>query len=413
MLKNMLGLLPHPFPSAARLSLIKVAWLSHSCRITMKRLDLFTALLCSLSWIFISGSGPETVEVRQGEDVTLACSNTSTEQSQTIWFRLVNRTKPNAIASMFTPTQKALICPGFDKTKFNMTSNISTIFVHIMRADLSDSGLYFCGIYGQKCIEFSAVTFLNVTQFQDGEDDKLNDLNESQNQCSDTSPKLNIILSGLCILLTIIIIALAFKVKNLKSVIHLAWINISVDSMVQYLDATEHSLKSMEEIPGDRRNRMSTARALQNDLQQATGVNVSDQTIRNRLHVGGLRARRPVVGPLLTAQHRGTRLAFAIDHQNWQLRHWCPVLFTDDESRFNLSTCNRRESVCRCRGEHYAACNIIQHDRFGGGSVMLVQWDLGSSWSTTMPDLMWLEYAGSSWRMKELMPLTGHHVHLT
>jgi len=31
---------------------------------------------------------------------------------------------------------------------------------------------------------------------------------------------------------------------------------------------------------------MSTARALQNDLQQATGVNVSDQTIRNRLHEG-------------------------------------------------------------------------------------------------------------------------------
>ena len=34
---------------------------------------------------------------------------------------------------------------------------------------------------------------------------------------------------------------------------------------------------------------MSTARALQNELQQATGVNVSDQTIRNRLHEGGLR----------------------------------------------------------------------------------------------------------------------------
>lgn len=126
-----------------------------------------TMSLFSVSgWIFILGSGPETVEVRQGEDVTLACSNTSTEQSQTIWFRLVNRTKPNAIASMFIPTQKALICPGFDKSKFNMTSNISTIFVHIMRADLSDSGHYFCGIYTHKCIELSAVTFLNVTQFQ-------------------------------------------------------------------------------------------------------------------------------------------------------------------------------------------------------------------------------------------------------
>ncbi|TWW74463.1 hypothetical protein D4764_14G0004660 [Takifugu flavidus] len=84
--------------------------------------------------------------------------------------------------------------------------------------------------------------------------------------------------------------------------------------MVRYLDATEDSLKSMEEIPGDRRNRMSTARALQNDLQQATGANVSDQAIRNRLHEGGLRALRLVVGPVLTAWHRRARMAFAIDH---------------------------------------------------------------------------------------------------
>ncbi|MCI4378174.1 hypothetical protein PGIGA_G00212910 [Pangasianodon gigas] len=81
------------------------------------------------------------------------------------------------------------------------------------------------------------------------------------------------------------------------------------------------------------------------------------------------RARRPLVGPVLTARHRGARLAFAIEHQNWQVRHWRPVLFTD-ESRFTLSTCDRRERVWRSRGERYAACNIVQHDRFGGGSVM-------------------------------------------
>lgn len=33
---------------------------------------------------------------------------------------------------------------------------------------------------------------------------------------------------------------------------------------------------------------MSTARTQQNDLKLATGVNVTDQTIRNRFHEGGL-----------------------------------------------------------------------------------------------------------------------------
>ena len=61
------------------------------------------------------------------------------------------------------------------------------------------------------------------------------------------------------------------------------------------------------------------------------------------LHEGGMRARRPLVGPVLKAQYRAARLAFASEHQNWSSGVW------------------------RCRGERYATCNFIQHEWFGGG----------------------------------------------
>ncbi|KAI4894556.1 hypothetical protein NFI96_004455 [Prochilodus magdalenae] len=91
---------------------------------------------------------------------------------------------------------------------------------------------------------------------------------------------------------------------------------------------------------------------------------------RNQLHEDGIRARRPQIGVVLTVQHRAGRLSFARELQDWQIHHWCPVLFTD-ESRFTQSTCDRRHRVWRCRGERSAACNILQHERFGSGSVML------------------------------------------
>ena len=176
-------------------------------------------------------------------------------------------------------------------------------------------------------------------------------------------------------------------------------------------------------------------------------MHVSAQMVTNRLHEGGMRARRPQVGVVLTAQHRAGRLAFAKEHQDWQIRHWSPVLLTD-ESRFTLSTCDRRDRFCRRRGERSAACNILQHERFGGRSVMV--WGGISLGGRTalhvlargrltairyrdeilrplvrpyagavgpgfllMQDLMWLECVSSSCKRKALMLWTGPPVPLT
>ena len=62
------------------------------------------------------------------------------------------------------------------------------------------------------------------------------------------------------------------------------------------------------------------ARSLQNELRRATGVEISDQTVRNRLHRSLLRSRRPFVGVILTPRHRAARLDFAREHRDWQVR---------------------------------------------------------------------------------------------
>ncbi|XP_068570033.1 uncharacterized protein [Cebidichthys violaceus] len=174
----------------------------------MKNFTLITALsLCSFSWMFISVSQCQTVEVQAGGEVTLQSDNISTYDAVTFWFRLVNRTKTSCISVMLKSFNNASYCEGFKNGKFEMTTNITTLFLKIKEVDLSDSGLYFCGFYAAGIPTFNVI-HLNVEGSGEPHDD-------GDSKCETTN--LSVILAGLTVLLVTVIIGLAVKVRKLQT----------------------------------------------------------------------------------------------------------------------------------------------------------------------------------------------------
>ena len=95
------------------------------------------------------------------------------------------------------------------------------------------------------------------------------------------------------------------------------------------------------------RSRSVSAEQLRERLSR-TGTRVSVQTVRNRLHSAGLRARRHYVGVQLSLsqRHRQARLAWTRQHRRWTNQQWATVLFTD-ESRFLQDMIDRRRRAWR------------------------------------------------------------------
>ncbi|XP_031174994.1 uncharacterized protein LOC116064081 isoform X6 [Sander lucioperca] len=175
--------------------------------------SLITALiLCSISWISVSGSEShtETVEGRPGGEVTLTCSNPSSRDAATLWLRVFNRTKASFISAMFSSTVKPLYSNGSQNGRFNMSTNISTLFLQIKHVDVSDSGLYLCGFYIGGPFHFSAIHF-NVKGSDESHDD------DRKSEKSDGTAKLmSLILGALTVLLLMVIIGLVVKNRKLQ-----------------------------------------------------------------------------------------------------------------------------------------------------------------------------------------------------
>ncbi|XP_023252388.1 uncharacterized protein LOC111647012 [Seriola lalandi dorsalis] len=132
------------------------------CPRISKYVPASTALKQQKLFDSVSVSEFHTVEVQSGEEVTLMCTNFTSSISHILWFRLDNRPNATCICSMFSSDGNATFCDGFQNGKFNMTSNINTLFLQIKQVDSSDSGLYFCGSYWNNWSTIVSATYLKV-----------------------------------------------------------------------------------------------------------------------------------------------------------------------------------------------------------------------------------------------------------
>nr|CAH7733078.1 unnamed protein product [Callosobruchus chinensis] len=84
-----------------------------------------------------------------------------------------------------------------------------------------------------------------------------------------------------------------------------------------------------------RRERSVTVAVLRSQFQRTFNRVISTTTILQRVLASGLRCRRSLRVPLLTARHCTARLQWTRAHQDWLLPQWRNVLFSD-ESTFGL-----------------------------------------------------------------------------
>ncbi|XP_014847022.1 PREDICTED: uncharacterized protein LOC106920503 [Poecilia mexicana] len=161
--------------------------------------NFILASLCTFSWISVSVCQFHTVSVRPAEDVTLMCSNFSEVLSHISWFKMNSSPNVSRISSMLGAESNVSLFDGFHFSKYNMTSNITNLFLTIREVNISDSGLYFCGPYVGAAVGTAVPGVFTATHLQvEDVSDRLLNL-----PC--------MILGCVAVFLTVVIVALAVR----------------------------------------------------------------------------------------------------------------------------------------------------------------------------------------------------------
>lgn len=113
-------------------------------------------------WITKSDFDFHSVLVQPGDDVTLLCPNLTNVFKRIFWYKVIPGPNVSRISSMVHVGSEARLYDGFQREKFNMTSNGTNFFLNIKQVNFSDSGLYICGTKPQSCQKIFSETYLQV-----------------------------------------------------------------------------------------------------------------------------------------------------------------------------------------------------------------------------------------------------------
>lgn len=119
-------------------------------------------------------------------------------------------------------------------------------------------------------------------------------------------------------------------------------------------------------------DRHKTARKLNSEMSEETGVNLSDRSVRRRLLDNGLQGCIAKKKPFISEKkNRRARLSFAKDHKDWSMDDWCKVLWSD-ESKFNMRASDGARYVRRMEGESLSTRCLRGTVKHGGGGHIMV-----------------------------------------